>query len=207
MSIEKFLNTMKLQASVVGNAKASSAIGTVIAFDQANYYVNCEIYPSPDEGGQSLTTGWIPLATIWCGNGFGFFAPPSIGDLVLIEYQEGSFQNAIASMRFFQLGQNLNVPSGEAWVVHSSGSYIKFTNDGEVLISGAAEVNVEAPIVNVNSGSVNLGDLESTLTGLMNDVAISVYNSHTHNISSPGVTDAPNQPLDGSALTTNVHAN
>lgn len=207
MSVEKFLNAMRLQASMVSNGRASTALGKVVAFDEANYFVNVELYPNPENPDQPMTTGPIPLATIWSGNGWGFFAPPGIGDVIQVEYQEGSFQNAIATMRFYQLDGNLSVPSGEMWLVHKEGSYIKMTNDGKVSINSSIEIDVVAPIVNVNSPAVSLGNLGDTLTGLMNDVAIGVYNSHTHEIISPSVTEVPNQLLDSSALTTNVTAN
>lgn len=190
---EKFLNLMRIQASLVSNGRASSALGTVIAFDQNNYYVNCELYPADptDSNSQSIQTGWIPLGSPWVGNGWGFFAPPNIGDIVLIEYQEGSFQNAVASVRFYQLDQNLSVPSGECWLVHSSGSFIKMKNDGSILI---------------NSTSIQLGNLNASLGALLNGLAQTVYNGHTHNISG-SVTLPPNQLMDSTTLTTNVQAN
>jgi hypothetical protein len=181
----------------------------VIGYNQDNYYVNVELYPSdPTEpGARPMETGPIPLGSIWSGNGFGVFCPPNIGDLIMVEYQEGSFQNAFATQRFFLLGGNLSVPSGEFWIVHETGSYFKMTNDGKVEIHSAVEINVTAPIVNVNSEQVNLGKLTDALTGLMNEVAVHVYNDHTHEIISPDVTEIPNQQLDHTSLTTHVQGN
>jgi hypothetical protein len=37
------------------------------------------------------------------------------------------------------------VPSGEFWLVHQSGSYLKFTNDGDVLMNAARNMTLSAP--------------------------------------------------------------
>jgi len=105
----------------------------------------------------------------------------------------------------------LPVSSGEFWLVHKTGSFLKLTNDGKVSINGNAEIDITAPIINIGSttgsSAVSIGDLVSALTGVMNDVAISVYNSHTHNQAGGGITAVPNQLLDSTALTQNLKAN
>jgi hypothetical protein len=207
MSIEKFLNIIKLQSSLLNNGSAHPALGKIVAYDQNNFYANVELYPDPLNPDQPTTTGWLPIFSAWVGNGWGLFLAPSIGDIVEVKFQEGSLQNGYIGLRCGQLGQNLSVPSGEAWLVHKSGSYIKMTNDEKIEINSPVEINVVAPVVNVNSESVNLGNLSQAVTSLMNDVAIGVFNSHTHNIVSSGVTAMPNQQLDSTALTTNVKGN
>lgn len=200
---------MKLQASLANNARAQTALGTIVAYDENNYYVNCELYPADpnNPASQPTFTGWIPLGSPWVGNGWGFFAPPNIGDTVAIEYQEGSFQNAVATMRFFQLDNNLAVPSGEMWLVHETGSYIKMTNNGKVSINSTNEIDITAPAVNIG-GTISLGDLGSALSGFLNGAAMSVYNSHTHTApSGGGITSAPIEQMSGSDLSTNVLGN
>ncbi len=204
--IDKFLNIMRVQASQVSNGTAQTALGKIIAYDQVNFYANVELYPATEEEGQPLTTGMLPIFSPFVGNGWGLFCAPSIGDIVEVHFQEGSFQNGYIGMRCWQLGQNSSVPSGEMWLVHKSGAFIKMTSNEKISINSPVEIDITAPIVQI-AGEVKLGDLESALTGLMNDVAISVYNNHTHDIVSPSVTEVPNQQLDSTALTTNVQAN
>lgn len=207
--IDKFLNIMRQQASLVNNSIASTAIGKIVAYDQVQHYASVELYPADTDDALSspMVTGMMPIFSPWVGSGWGMFSPPSIGDIVEVHFQEGSLQNGYIGMKTWNLNHPpLSVPSGEWWLVHQSGSSIKLTNDGKVSIQSGLEIDITAPIVNVSGGSVNLGDLGDTLTGLMNDVAIGVYNTHTHDVPD-GVSDAPNQLLTGSALTTNVMAN
>lgn len=218
MSAEHFLNLMRLQASMVNNANAQTALGTIIAYDPVNYFVNVELYPAnpTSSNPQPLTTNWIPLFSPWVGNQFGIFFAPNIGDVVEVHFQEGSFQNAYAGMRCFQIGQNLQVPTTECWIVHQTGSYIKLLTDGtiEVFASGTAPitvtsagvVNVTASAVNI-SGEVSLGNLSSTLTGLLTGSAMSIYNEHTHDIVGGGVTNIPNELMSSSDVTSNVLGN
>jgi uncharacterized protein (DUF2345 family) len=50
------------------------------------------------------------------------------------------------------------VPSGEFWLVHQSGSFLKFTNDGKVSVNSASDLDlVSGGDVNVTSaGKINL---------------------------------------------------
>jgi hypothetical protein len=220
---DRFLNLMRLQAQYANNGRGVTTLGTIIAFNQINFYAMCEIYPADPSDSTSVatTTGWLPIFSPFVGNGWGLFAPVNIGDVVEIHYQEGNLNSGYIGNRCWQLGQNLSVPSGEFWIVHLSGSFIKMTNDGNITISGGTTttplgslnlttglaINVTAPTINI-SGQVNLGNLMSTLTGFLNGSALSVYNSHTHAVTAaPGTTGIPNQQMSGSALSTNVLGN
>lgn len=224
MSVERFLNVMRIQASLTNNARAQTALGTVIAYDSDNFYANIELYPADpsDSESQPLQTGFIPIFSPWVGNGWGFFVAPNIGDVVEVHYQEGSFQNAYCGMRCWTLGNNLSPPSGEMWLVHQSSSYIKMLNTGEIdIVSGSAGspavpaninvtssgiINVTASTINLG-GTVNMGDLLSTLTGFLNGSAMNVYNTHTHNDPVSGITGVPNQQMTASELSTHVKGN
>jgi len=219
--IDKFLNVMKMHSQIANSGKVFSALGLVTGYDPATYLVTVELYGATDDS-PALQTGSIPLFSPWVGNGWGMFCPPNLGDIVEVHFQEGSLQNAYACLRSY--GNNslpLSVPSGEFWLVHQSGSFFKLTNDGKLLLNGGVEIDITAPIINItcatsvsvtapevsiNSADISLGNLSDSLTGLMNDVAIAVYNGHTHN-SPDGVTDPPNQPIGSDALTINVKAN
>ena len=220
MSVENFLNLMRLQASMVNNGRSSTALGTVIGYDQTNYYVNVQLSPANpiDPSSQALSTGWIPLFSPWVGNGWGFFAAPNIGDIVEIHFQEGSQQASYAGMRCFQMGQNLEVPPSECWLVHETGAYIKMLTSGEIdIVSGVTGsppinitstglVNITGANVNV-SGTVKLGNLSGTLTSLLTGAAMSIYNTHTHPQQGGGNTSIPTQQMTSSDVTSNVSAN
>lgn len=196
MSIDRFLNIMKIQASLASNGTAVTALGQISAYDAANYYAQVELYAADpsDPASQPTQTPWLPIFSPWVGNGWGFFAPPSVGDIVEVHYQEGSLQNAYIGLRTWYTGvAPLNVPSGELWLVHNSGSFIKMTNDGAVSI---------------NSTTVQLGEVTSTLLALINSTAQNLYNTHTHTVSG-AVTLPPDAPFQWGpgTLTTNTKAN
>ncbi len=202
----KLQNLIRQEAMKALAAKKSGSLGVVTGYDKDNCIATVELYPA-DEDSDALQTGWIPVFSPMVGNGWGIFCPPNIGDVVEVNYQEGSQQNAYVGLRSFtNLSPPLPVPSGELWLVHQTGAAIKLTNDGILSLSSTVEINVTAPVVNIDSPVVSLGNLSDSLTGLMNDVAISVYNTHTHNYPD-GVTDQPNEPIGSDALTTNVQAN
>ena len=196
-----------MQAAIQQNGITYTGVGQVTAYDPANYYAQVQLLSETDDE-PALQTGWIPIGTAWMGNGWGLFAPPNIGDIVAVHFQEGNLQNGFVGMRIYnQTSPPTEVQSGEFWLIHSSGAFIKLTNDHKLSISSPLEVNITAPTVNIGNATVNLGNTVGTLTALLNGLAQSVYNTHTHDISGGGVTLAPNQTMDSSTLTTNVQAN
>lgn len=152
--MEKFLNAITGRALMAtGNSAFSSDIGRITSYDPVNHLVIVQIHPETDDE-PALQTGWIPLGTSWAGNGWGLYAAPALDTLCTVLYQQGNRQQPIAATPLFDANNRpLNVPSGEFWVVHSSGSFVKFTNDGKIEISSQNEINMNAPTVNINASS------------------------------------------------------
>ncbi|PUA19574.1 phage baseplate assembly protein V [Glaciimonas sp. PCH181] len=123
------LNVMRQQATQVMGEYANTRLGTVQSYDAGNYSVRVAIQP------EGNLTGWIPLLSPWVGNGWGMFCPPSIGDMVEVQFQESDHDAAMCCMRLYN-DQNrpLSVPSGEFWMVHKTGSALKFHNDGSIEV-------------------------------------------------------------------------
>lgn len=175
------LNTMKLQAQQA--APALMRVGTVTSYDAANYAVKVALQP------EGAITGWLPILTAWSGNGWGLFAPPTPGDLIEVQFHDGDFNAGVACLRFFNDGQRpLAVPSGEFWLVHASGAYVKLTNDGKVRVNAGAEIDI--------------GDLGAALHTLVTDAFVALFNSHTHANGAP-----PDQTMGASHLTAVLKAN
>jgi phage baseplate assembly protein V len=81
-------------------------------------------------------TGWLPLGSLWAGNGWGMFAAPPIGSQVEVQFIEGHPEAGVVGLHFFSdVDQALSVPSGEFWLVHANGASIKLTNDGKLTVS------------------------------------------------------------------------
>ncbi len=160
MSAHKFINNMRMWANMATQGSFYTALGMVTAFDPTGYQVQVLLQ-------EDFPTGWIPLASPWAGNGWGMFCPASPGDLILVFFQDGSLQNPIAGMRlFFDGALPLNVPAGEMWLVHQTGSALKLTNDGGITIQGTADINIasdtkinlEAPEINITGATIKAGE-------------------------------------------------
>jgi len=139
--INQLANVIKGQAQATGNARADARMGLVTSYDPNRYAVKVQLMP---EGAE---TGWLPLASPWIGNGWGLFCPPSIGDMIEVEFQEASPESGYACLRFYNDSDRpLACPSGEFWLVHKSGSLLEFHNDGTVEVHAATAINSSAPL-------------------------------------------------------------
>jgi phage baseplate assembly protein V len=113
-------------------------------------------------------TGWIPLGAVGVGNGFGVLTAPNIGDMVMVSFSDGSNAAPKIVGRFFS---NVNVPpavpAGETWIVHKSGSFLKFHNDGTVEMKAAAGATYAATS-HTFTGPVTMNNtvlVKQTITG------------------------------------------
>lgn len=128
--MREILNAMRLQAVQAMGERASTRIGTVSSYDPGNYAVRVAIQP------EGNLTGWVPLLSPWAGNGWGMFCPPTIGDMVEVQFQEADHDAPMCCLRLFSdKNRPLTVPSGEFWLQHKSGAFFKLTNDGKASFS------------------------------------------------------------------------
>ncbi len=185
--IEKFMNIMRLQSSLGSGTGNQTLIGQVIAYDPVAYAAQVKLYEGDptDEDAPSLTTGWLPIGKL----AIGVYAAPNIGDLVQVNFQEGNINNGIINLAI-----NTGTPS-------------RAVPAGTIFIESTNPVNLVAPVVNIDSPEVSLGNLDDALSGLLNGMAQSIYNSHTHNDPVSGVTGAPNEQMNSDTLTTSVRGN
>lgn len=133
--MNQLLNTIRMAAQQAGQAVATTRQGIVTSYDPDMYAIRVTLQPD------DVLTGWLSLKSLWVGNGWGLFCPPSIGDLVEIDYQEGATGYGSAGLRFYNdEDKSLPCPSGEFWLVHQSGSLLKFHNDGSVELETAGNL-------------------------------------------------------------------
>lgn len=222
--MQHLLNTMRQQAQMAENGRASVRHAKVSSYDPGSYCVKVKIQPEDTE------TGWLPVVSPWVGNGWGLFAPPSIGDLVEVQFQEDDFEAGFVCQRFYNdTDRPLTVQSGEFWLVHKIGAFVKLTNDGKVLINGQVEIDATAPTINITATgnitaqaggnatvqaagtatiqapSIILKNAGAALKKLCTDVFMALYNSHTHTSSTAGTqTSAPTQQAAAGTHTTNI---
>jgi uncharacterized protein involved in type VI secretion and phage assembly len=204
-------NLMRLQALRTSGARTSSRVGLVTSYDPSNYAVVATLQPD------NVQTGWLAYAACWVGNGFGMYAPPSIGQRISVELIDGDLDAGFAELSFFDNDNRpLEVQSGEFWLVHQKGQSFKLTNDGKLTISdgqGASVVldgsgNIESAATtwthtgnlvvtenitsdngNITASAGNVSDQKGSMQDMRN-----TYNEHTQPVVS-GTADAPNQQM------------
>jgi phage gp45-like len=130
---------MMLAADRLAQGIAKPRLGTVSGYDPGTYMVKVQLQP------EGIETGWLPLGSPGVGNGFGIFAGPGIGDQVEVQFPDGDLSSGVVSMRFYSdVARPVSVPSGEVWIVHQSGSFLKFHNDGSIEFKAAAGASYTA---------------------------------------------------------------
>lgn len=159
---------------------ARTRLATVTSYDDQTYMVKVEIQPEGHE------TGWIPIASPWVGEGWGLFAPPSVGDQVEVEFQEHDDQSGMVCHRLFN---DVDVPVAgvkqtEFFLIHKTGSCLKFKANGdvEIHVAGNLTMEVEGNITSSASRWDHEGDLYvegdvSDSNGSMQEMR-DIYNSH-----------------------------
>lgn len=142
-------NAMRAQAMMATQDRAHTRLGIVSGYDPATYSVKVQFPPDTSE------TGWIPLGALAVGNGWGIFAPPVLGDQIAVTFQDGDRDAGIAGLRLFDnVSPPVAVPGGEFWLLHQTGSALKFHNDGSVEL-----------ITHANLSATVGGNLSATVTG------------------------------------------
>lgn len=124
-------------AKMVADGKAVCRLGVVSSYDPAHYAMKVKLQPTVVE------TGWMPVASIWVGNGWGLYAPPTVGDQAVVFFQEADLLTGLGGLSLYSdVDQPLRVESGEFWLVHKTGAFIKLTNDGKLSLQDAAETSL-----------------------------------------------------------------
>lgn len=124
------LNIVRREAErVVARRAHGVRVGVVSSYDPATHSVKLTMQP---EGYQ---TGWVPIATMGIGNGFGIFCGPTNGDSVVVAYHESDKKTPIVIGR---LPTNEETPiaaqSGEFVAQSAFSSFVKLLKDGSVAV-------------------------------------------------------------------------
>lgn len=112
------------------NLRSHARIGTISGYDPSKQAVKVLLQP------EAVETGWIPLGSVWVGNGWGAVFAPVMGSQVEVTFLDGHPESGSANLRFFSnLEAGPAAPAGELWLVHKKGQSFKLTNDGKLTIS------------------------------------------------------------------------
>ncbi|MGJ7529861.1 phage baseplate assembly protein V [Variovorax sp. GB1P17] len=161
--MKALLNSMAVAAQRAGDDVQKTRMGIVDAYDPNTFSVKVKLQPS------GVLSGWIPIASCYVGNGWGLFAAPTVGDSVRIDAQEGDIDAGTMGASFFNdVDRPLPVPSGEFWLQHKTGSFLKFLNNGDVSVHTARDLIAD---VGRNVQATVAGDANIAVTGTITSSA------------------------------------
>jgi phage gp45-like len=135
----------------VGNMRLA-VISTV---DPVNYTIKAVIEP------EEVEMGPMPYGTPW----IGWSAPPNVGDQCIILFQEGDKSVPVGAFLLYFLNGQLppaGVAIGEAVLHHSSGSFVKLHNNGDVELNTTGNLN--AIVTGTGNANVTAASGQITLT-------------------------------------------
>lgn len=140
--IDRLRNVIRQEAQRALAALTVTHIGIVTNYDPDRHAARVILQPAdPALPPETRMTGYLPVTEPWVGNGWGFYAPPSQGDVVEVQFQQGGKEAGFIVNRFYSAKTKpLRVESGEFLIQHQSGSFIRMTNDGDIIISAARDL-------------------------------------------------------------------
>lgn len=152
------MNTVKGYAATLDQMQASPRLATVTSIDPETASVRVLQQP------ENVLSGWLPVLSLWAGDGWGIVSLPAPGDQVLVLSHDGNSSSGIVVGALFSEKRKVPAaPLGELWLVHSSGSSLKLVNDGTIRIAG--DLHVDGDVY----------DRSGPLSHLRN-----VFNAHIH---------------------------
>lgn len=140
MSAARHANHMRLQAALAAGKVGKPKAGLVTDYDPVAYAVKVLLQP------EGIETGWLTLETAMAGNGFGIFAGPINGSQAIVSFLEGDREVGWVT-GFLPSDEDAppNVPAGEVHVIHKTGAFLKFLNDGTISVKATAGIKSEGP--------------------------------------------------------------
>jgi uncharacterized protein involved in type VI secretion and phage assembly len=212
--LKALASAVRQQSALERGTSAQSKYGLVSSVDPSSYSVKVLFQPD------NTQSGWIPVKAHWVGNGWGMVCLPTVDQLVVVDPIEGFNDEWVVSGYLYNDTERPPASAvGELHMVHTSGSYMRLTNDGKVSINGQAEVDVSGPTINIQAtGNVNvqaagtasitapsiqLGAAAQSLLSFVTSAFMTLFNGHTHN-ETGSVTLAPNQQMGSGHITSTV---
>lgn len=121
---------MRQHALQTDNLRSKPRNGTISGYDPNKQAVKVLLQP------EGIETGWIPLGSVWVGNGWGAVFAPATGSQVEVTFLDDHPDSGCCGLRFFSnVEQGPAAPSGEMWLVHKNGQSFKLTNDGKITLN------------------------------------------------------------------------
>ncbi|SCU75515.1 putative Phage baseplate assembly protein V [Cupriavidus necator] len=193
--MQHFRNQLGLAAQLAGSDTQHTKVGIVTSYDPGIPAARVRLQPEDPDDPDATLTGWLPVPSIWVGDGWGLDAPVSPGDQVEVKYFGAEVENGYIAGRFYSDAvRPTGANSGEIFLTHKSGSKLQFHNDGTVTLISAGTLTSQAPQWN-HTGPVHIdGELlvTDTITG-QGGMAVSGNNGTGKSMSISGDTNFTGQ--------------
>jgi phage baseplate assembly protein gpV len=167
---------MMLAANRVQNTRGEPKFGIVTSVHGGAVAVLLQ----PEE----MLTVFMPQMFPWASLNAGFYAPPNIGDQVMILFQEGSKDVPVCIGAFFwnEAPAPIDTVAGQAKWFDASGAFIKLNNDGTITISPNASGRILIPgnlaITTVGKGlQIKEGTNAKAATATLSSGTVTVSNT------------------------------
>ena len=134
--MDEWLDIIRREAANMIAAKQMKSTLVATGYDPATHSVKGVLVP------HGVETGWVRLAAIHAGNGFGIVTGPTPGDATKLDGDQfdidfdGGDPNTIVARHRQHSKQDAppNVASGEMLISHKSGHYVKFNAADELVV-------------------------------------------------------------------------
>lgn len=180
-SADEFANLIKILASQQQETRVF-AYGHITNYDPTLQRVRVQFPTICDELGNPALSPWMPLGTVWAGNGFGLQVAPVGGEQVvvlLIDNKRGVQASATMTYNQTLLPPVPGLIAGEAVLWHESGSFLYFHTSGEIEMNAQGDIDLTAT-----------GDINATAGGDVNVMAQDVNVTASGNASITAGTSA-----------------
>jgi phage baseplate assembly protein gpV len=167
--MEQLINTLKGYAANLDQLQGSPRLATVSSVDAKTACARVLHQP------EGILSGWLPVLSLWAGDGWGVVCLPGVGDQVLVLSHDGDPSNGIVVGGLYSDKRRVPAaPQGEFWLLHRSGSSIRLIGDGTVQVVGDLHVTGE------------VFDRSGSLSRLR-----AAHNAHFHNDATGHITSVP----------------
>lgn len=200
MMMDEMRNQSLLAAEQAMSGRMSARQAVVSSYNPADYSVRVRLQP------ENVETGWLPVATLKAGNGWGVFAPPSPGDVVVVIFEHGERgAGMVIGSLYGDRFRPVNVAAGEMLIRHQSGSLLRFNNNSTVRLESAGALTSSAPAWTHTGPMTLAGNLTvngtASATGTMSAPTVAASSSltvagkemggHTHTSGGSGSQTSP----------------
>lgn len=180
--MEPMRHEMRRQAQRTDRLTSNIRLGIIDTVDPARHAAKVRLQP------EDVVTGYLPVAALSVGPGWGLHALPKVGAQVVVGFQEGANEAGIVMGALFSETQAPpGAPVGSVWLYSESGARVQLNPDGSVDVLAAV---------------LRIGAVGATFRKLVIDTFQALFNTHTH----PSNGAAPTQKITDAHLTTNLTA-